>query len=107
MKSLVVLSGAAMLAGLAVLEGPTAIGSVAGAYPSDAAHWQALATCTKDDPNFIRFSEDDRARCYARVFARANPVDLRIVAERGHQPRADVVTQQQNTAYFEARRVLQ
>jgi hypothetical protein len=36
------------------------------AYPADPFKSEALAKCVAGDPAFIRFSPDDRAKCYAR-----------------------------------------
>jgi hypothetical protein len=43
-----------------------AVKFVRDAYPADPFKSEALAKCVAGDPGFIRFSPDDRTRCYAR-----------------------------------------
>jgi hypothetical protein len=45
------------------------IGAIQDAYPSDRVKQEALRRCGAADPQFSRFSQDDRETCYRSYFA--------------------------------------
>jgi hypothetical protein len=54
-----------VIAGELFANGGTAF--IRAGYPLDVGKSQALATCAKADPGFVRFSADQRNACCARL----------------------------------------
>jgi len=54
--------------GLTVAFNGNPIGAVQDAYPSDRVKQEALRRCGVADPQFSRFSRDDRENCYRTYF---------------------------------------
>ena len=63
----IAIAGILTVAVVAVVFGTHAVAFVTGAYPADGLQAAALDRCAAGNRDFLRFSERQRAACYARV----------------------------------------